>query len=113
MGDNFAHVNIADWATANANVGLTGAFPDQPIFVPLTLTRFQQRREGESCAGAAGVCAPGLYCAGGGPRAYTCCRLPWDPQPSYPYYKLYRTNSAAQSHMRGALSENSNERFLY
>jgi len=84
MGSILNHNNMADWGSANCNVGLLGCFPDQSVYVPSTMTRFEQRVEGDSCYGTSGVCAPGLYCN----RAFVCARLPWDP-PSTNTYPLY------------------------
>lgn len=109
MGTNLTNNNVIDWGSARCNIGLSGCFPDQIQFTPSTLLRYQQRREGESCYGTSGVCAPGLYCG----REYKCCRLPWDPPPSYPYYQLYRPRESGRVGGDVWYKRNTYESFLY
>ena len=86
MGDNLRDVNYADFGSANCNVFLSGCAPDQPIYVPSSLSRYQNKKAGESCYNDVngGYCESGLYCD----RTYTCRRLPWTPPPTniYPQY---------------------------
>lgn len=87
MGSLGKDISYADLGSANCSIGLNGCQPDQPLYIPSTMLRYQQRRVGESCYGMSGAAAPGLYCN----KDFKVARLPWDPHPTNPEpLNLYR-----------------------
>lgn len=95
MGDNLRDVNYADFGSANCNVFLGGCAPNQPVYVPASMARFQNKGEGESCYNDVngGFCETGLYCD----QSFRCRRLPWTlpATNTYPQY-LYNAQRGPQ-----------------
>ena len=98
MGSNLANNSVYDWASSRCpEITLTGCNPRRPVFIPNTPIRTKiQRREGESAYGTSGFCSPGLA----SDRYGVCRRLPWDPEPSVPFYSDLILETRGHTSMR-------------